>query len=142
MKSKIQILLFIFTTLLFLSCEEKENLNINKCNECVVISKDLYNKTTTNNYTINNVTLVGDLLTVKIGASGCNGESWKATLIDANQLLESYPIQRNVKILFENDEDCLAVFEKEFTFYIKELKENQSEAVLNLEGWDSQINYK
>ena len=133
--------IFIITLFIFLSCAEKTDTNIDICNECVIISENLFNNTQTNNYSIKNVVLVDNLLTITISASGCSGESWKATLVDANQILESDPIQRNTKILFENNEACLAVFEKDFTFDIQKLKENQSSIIINLEGWNTQINY-
>lgn len=110
-------------------------------NEIVSIDSNLYEKTKTNNYTITNVQLSGDLITIKISASGCSGGSWKAALVDANEILESQPVQRNIKLSLENNEACLAVFEKEFTFNIKMLKENYSEVLLNLKGWNTQINY-
>lgn len=125
----------------FLSCSEKSSIDFDLCNECVLIDENLYETTTINNYTINNATLTGDLLTVQIVASGCDGNSWKATFIDANEILESNPIQRNGRIRFENNEACLAVIGKEFTFNLKKLKENQQPIILNLDGWNTQINY-
>jgi hypothetical protein len=107
----------------------------------VIIDNTLYNSSKTGDFTVNNVLLNRDFLTIKIGASGCSGNSWKATLIGANQILESNPVQRNIRVIFENNEACLAVFEKEFTFNIKKLKEDESKIILNLEDWNTQINY-
>lgn len=132
--------LIIFLVTLF-SCEENSN-SINFQNESVVIDQNLYNQTFTNNYTITDVVLNDNLLTIKISSSGCSNNSWKAILIDANLVLESYPVQRNIKLALENNEACLAVFEQEFTFDISELKENFTEVHLNLEGWNSKIIYK
>ena len=50
-------------------------------------------------------------------------------------------MQRFIKIALVNDEDCLAMIQKEFTFNIKKLKENEPEILLNLQGWDTQIKY-
>lgn len=134
---------YIFTITLFVcfACSETEDNSFNLCNDCVVIDNDLYKNTATNNYTITDIQLNEDLLTIKISASGCDGNSWAATLIDANEIAESNPIQRFIKLSLENKELCLAVFEKEFTFNIKKLKENQSKIILNLEGWNKQIEY-
>ena len=136
-----KIFFIAFLNILFLACSASDTKDLNLCNKCVIIDNAIYNNTTTTNYTINNVTLSGDILTIKIAASGCSGNSWSATLIDANEVLESFPIQRNIKVHFKNTEACLAFFEKEFVFNIKKLKENKSEIILNLEGWHSQINY-
>jgi hypothetical protein len=131
----------IFICVMLISCPNSVDTDFNLCNECVIIDYRLYKSIKIANYTINNVRLNEDFLTLKISASGCSGNSWKATLIDANQILESYPIQRNISVLFENNETCTTVCEKEFTFHIKKLKVNQSKVILNLSGWVSQINY-
>ena len=134
-------LILIFSIFLFLSCDDK-NDKIEPQNESVIINNSLYNKTITNNYTITDVKLIGNALTIKISVSGCDGNSWEAILVDANEILESFPVQRNIKLALENKEACLAVFEKEFTFDISVLKEGFSEVNLNLKGWNTQINYK
>ncbi|MFK8059174.1 MAG: hypothetical protein AB8B78_03690 [Polaribacter sp.] len=135
------IFLIVFLTLL--GCSETEEEDFNSCtSNCVIIDNNLYKNTKTNNYTVSDVKLNGDLLTIKINASGCDGNSWQATLVDANEIAESNPVQRYIKLSLENKEACLAVFNKDFTFNIKKLKENQTEIILNLEGWKTHINYK
>ena len=107
----------------------------------MIIDSNLYNQSESNNYSITNVQLNGNNLTIRISSSGCSSDSWKAILIDANEILESYPVQRKIKLSLENNEACLAVFEKEFTFDISSLKEDYDTVLLNLKGWDTQINY-
>ena len=135
--------IFLFTISVFsiTSCSEKNN-DTDVQNDTVIINSNLYKVVKTNNYTITDVQLNGNKLTIKISSSGCSGNSWKAKLIDANEILESNPVQRNIKLSLENNEACLAVFEKEFEFNIQILKENFSEIILNLDGWNSQINYQ
>lgn len=134
-------LLIIFITFIGItSCNENITEPISQ-NESVFINNKLFAATTTNNYTITAVNLNGNLLSIKISSSGCSGESWKAVLVDANEILESYPVQRKIKIALENNEACLAIFKKEFTFDIGALKENFTEVILNLSGWNTQINY-
>jgi hypothetical protein len=137
MKKTLYFLIFSF---ILIACDEK-NDNTNLQNETVFIDNNLYQETTTNNYTITDVQLEGHLLTIKISSSGCSANSWKAILVDANEILESDPIQRNIKLSLENNEACLAVFEKQFTFDITILKEEFSEVIFNLEGWNHQIKY-
>lgn len=133
-------LLFLIASVFLLnSCDDKNDAIILEY-ESVVINNVLYNETI-NNYIITDVQLNENLLTIKISTSGCNSNNWKTVLIDANEILESFPIQRNIKLYLENNEACLAVFEKEFTFNISILKEGFSEIVLNLNGWNNQINY-
>lgn len=133
---------FLFLSLLLISCNEDNSDNSDiSYDESVIINNNIYKATVTNSYTITDVQLNGNLLTIKISSSGCDGNSWKAVLVDANEILESNPIQRNIKLSLENNEACLAVFEKEFTFDIRILKEGFSQVILNLEGWNTQINY-
>ena len=138
MKSKI-LIISVFLISIF-SCEENV-VSDDFRNESVIIDSNLYNQSESNNYSITNVQLNGDNLTIRISSSGCSSDSWKAILIDANEILESYPIQRKIKLSLENNEACLAVFEKEFTFDISSLKEDYDTVLLNLKGWDTQINY-
>ncbi|MGK0414842.1 MAG: hypothetical protein ACJA1B_003071 [Polaribacter sp.] len=133
-------LYFLFLSFVLIACDEKNNNN-NVQNETVFIDNNLYQETTTNNYTITDVQLDGHLLTIKISSSGCRENSWKAILVDANEILESNPIQRNIKLSLENYEACLAVFEREFTFDITILKEEFPEVIFNLEGWNHQIKH-
>lgn len=135
---KVKVLLGIIYFLCCIACNETIDDPILQ-NEAVVINSGLYNATNSNNYTITDVSVNANLLTLKISGSGCSGDSWKAVLVDANQILESYPIQRNIKLALENKEACLAVFEKEFTFDVSVLKENYTEIILNLDGWNAQI---
>lgn len=131
---------FLTLILVFISCDEA-NDNLEVLDGSVIINKSIYQETVTNNYTITDVKLEGNLLTIKISSSGCSGDSWKAILVDANEILESNPVQRNIKLALENKEACLAVFEKEFTFDISILTNDFSELFLNLEGWNSQLFY-
>lgn len=134
------LLILIASVFAFISCNDKNDAIILE-NETVIINTTLYNKTATNNYTITNVVLNGNLLTLTIASSGCGSESWTAVLIDANEILESEPIQRNIKLFLKNNEACLAYFERDFTFDISILKEGFSKVNLNLEGWNQQIIY-
>ena len=133
-------LILLSLILSFISCNDQNKLD-HLQNESVIINESLYKETNSNNYSISNATLNGDLLTIKISSSGCSADSWSAILIDANEVLESNPIQRNIKLSLENNEACLAVFESEFIFDIKILKEDFASIILNLEGWNTQINY-
>lgn len=137
MKKALIFTLFIFS---FIACTDNKEM-IDVQNESVIIDGNHYKQLETNNYTIVDVQLIGDLMKVKISSGGCDGSSWKATLVDANIIMKSYPAQRNIKLSLENTEMCFAIVEREFTFDIKVLKEGLSGVNLNLEGWNTQINY-
>ncbi|PQJ76843.1 hypothetical protein [Polaribacter glomeratus] len=129
--------LFVFS---FIFCTDNKEV-IDLQNKQVIIDNNRYKESETDNYTILDARLIGDVITIKISSGGCSGISWKAALIDANEILESNPVQRNIKLSLENTEMCFAIVEREFTFNIKVLKEGLSSVNLNLEGWNTQINY-
>lgn len=108
----------------------------------VIIDGNLYSNTTTNNYTITTVSIIENLLKIRIRSSGCSGDSWKATLIDANQILESLPGQRLLKLSLENNEECDAIFERNFVFDLTPLQIiDASQLILNLSKWNTPLNY-
>ncbi len=132
----------ILLSIIFSSCEEnKVNDLFNSNSNSVIIDNELFSYTTSENFSISNVELDNDLLKISIASSGCNGETFKTILIDANVILESLPPQRQIRLILEKNEDCEALISKTFTFDITPLKEHYSEVILNLEGWQNQIIY-
>lgn len=103
----------------------------------VIVNKNLYNKVKTDNYTIKNASQEGNILKVTLSAGGCDGNSWIVNLIDSSDILESDPIQRNIKIELQNNEVCEALITKEFIFDITKLKHNGKPVVLNLAKWEN-----
>jgi len=131
-------LILLFTAIvIFYSCSENNNEDF--MNKNIIINNELYKATNTTNYNIKNISIDGNLLRISVASSGCSGSTWKAILIDSGDIAESDPIQRSVKLALENKEACLAIFIREFTFDITVLKEQFSEIILNLDGWNSQI---
>lgn len=89
-----------------------------------------------------NVNLDGDCLTVNITTSGCDASSWVSTLIDSENIAESMPPQRYLKLTLYNNEDCLTVFEKVETFDLSVLQvEGTNEVILNIEGLPESVLY-
>lgn len=137
---RLKYIYLIFSVIVLMSCEENASEINTHAN--VIVDANLYQNTATDNYTIINTKVEGDFLTIKIGASGCSSESWKAILVDSSLILESYPPQRNIKLNLENNEACLAYFEVEYTFNVKSLTQNLTPVYFNLEGWNTQILYE
>ena len=108
----------------------------------LVIDNNTYNNTSTDNYTINNVSLTGDILRFSITASGCSSNSWTVNLVDSEDILESSPLQRKLKINLLNNELCLAIFTKTYEINIAELQvEGENKIHLNIEGLNEHIEY-
>lgn len=108
--------------------------------EDVIISADVYDQTNSNNYKIKRASIEGDILTMTIQSSGCEGSTWVSKLIDSGSVAESYPVQRFAKISLQNSEACLGIVTKELTFDITSLRV-EDQLYLNLEGWEEQLHY-
>jgi hypothetical protein len=131
--------LLLFTTFILLltfSCIEKMEETPGVLNKTILLSHNLYSQTDTKNYNIKTATVVGDSLFVEITASGCSGNSWKITLIDSEEVAESNPIQRFMKISLENTELCMAIFTKKVSFDLKPIRVSGEKSVcINLDNW-------
>lgn len=111
------------------------------CDDCVIVDKNLYNKTQTNNYDINEVKINGDCLEIRYSASGCSGSTWEVELIDLGAIAESNPVQRYVRLSLIDREDCEAYITKRASFNIVPLKVDDDELYLNIEGWEDLVLY-
>ena len=70
-----------------------------------------------------------------ITASGCDGSTWKARLVDKSVLACSDPAQGLAKINFENLEACQAAISKTFIFDLKPPRmKSRSKVSINLDG--------
>lgn len=135
------VILFLIALMLFASCEENNDLIDDDINGKVIINEEFYSKSTSGNYTINNVTLNGDLLTINISSSGCNGVSWKTTLVDSGIYLQTVPLQGSLKLVLENNEMCAAYITEDFTFNISSLR-TEIGTIYGIEGWNETIELK
>ena len=93
-------------------------------------------------YNISSVKIEGDCLEMEFSASGCSGSSWTWELYDQEVVMEFFPIQRNIKLVLDNKEACLAVFTQTTSFDLSPIQTSTYEEIrLNLEGWGEQLSY-
>lgn len=123
-------------------CDDDDNMSTAECGQPVIIDNAFYEKAVTDTFSLVDFDIVDDCLTVEVGASGCDSESWSLVLVDSGAIAESFPEQRNLKLIFTNDEACLAVFSQTRIFNLIELRvQGSNEVVLNIEGIPEAINY-
>lgn len=82
---------------------------------------------------------------INFSASGCDGNSWELVLIDADEILESLPLQRRLRLSLNNQELCLAVIDQELSFDISNIQLDESgeiELNFNNNTTDSSILYQ
>ncbi|WP_075591314.1 hypothetical protein [Labilibacter marinus] len=137
-------LTYLLIALAFIACDEEGCDCVppppNAGNH-VIISADEYKNTPADDLTIIDAVIYNDSIHIKYGASGCDGSSWLIALFDADEILESNPEQRNIRLAFKNEEMCDAYFTKEISFDIKALQIESDKIYLNLQGWDKQLLY-
>lgn len=71
-------------------------------------------------------------MVIKFTASGCSGDSWEVRLIDSEEVLESLPPQRNLRLSLKNQEDCHAMITKTMSFNLANLKVKGNQVLLNI----------
>ena len=81
-------------------------------------------------------------LKINFSSGGCNGDTWELKLIDSEDILESYPPQRNLRLSLKNEELCEAYITKELTFDISNLQVDGNKVQLNLTNSDKNILYE
>ena len=139
MKNMYLILSVLF---LFTGCGEEEAKQQEKnCND-VIINSEQYNNSQTDSFELIKLIVENECLKISVRyGGGC--EEVFAKLIDSEDLFESNPVQRNLRIVFTDNDECEALVEKDFHFNISNLRvENESEIKLNFEGSDLSYIYQ
>lgn len=133
--------MFCFMNIL---CEnENDNIVDMNCDFVAVIDKTKYDNLETASFEFISAKIVDGCLAIKIGASGCSGDTWNFDLVDSGAVAESSPEQRFLKFQLINDEACLAYFERTVLVDLTPLQINGSnEIILNLEDLETPLNYK
>lgn len=130
--------------LLSLSCkvDDLPENYLGPCDKPAVVSQELYNSSSIENYSINKASITGDCLILEVVASGCDGENWEMELYDHASIAESNPAQRRVKVVLETAELCSAMVIKEVSFDLTPLRTSADEILLDLAGWEELLLYE
>ncbi len=116
--------------------------NNSSCGKKVVISSEKYKNGASDHLSIIDAVIKGDSLHIEFGSSGCDGSTWEVCLFDADEILESNPEQRNIRLSLKNEEMCDAYFKKKVAFDISPLQTQSDKIALNLKDWNKQLLYK
>ena len=139
-----KILFLTLIGLAILSCsKDDDNENPVNCDFETLISTEQYANAPSDQLNVNSIEINGNCLKINFSASGCDGNSWEVKLIDSEQIMKSNPLQRNLRLSLENNEDCTAVLGKTLTFDISELQIlDDNQVYLNITNSDDQILYE
>ncbi|MEM6830822.1 MAG: hypothetical protein AAF551_09925 [Bacteroidota bacterium] len=112
------------------------------CPDKIKLSAEKY-AGSTGFYTIVSASVSGDCLEITYSSSGCDGSSWVTEVVDSEQVAESIPPQRRVKLLLENKELCQAVFTKSVYVDLSPIRVSAAnEITLSVEGFEGPISYR
>ena len=145
MKNRILIISILLLGIFACSNNDDNNNNNDEISNCdleTVISPELYANAPNDFIAINSIEIIEDCLIIDYGASGCSGDTWEIMLVDSGDILESEPLQRNLRVSLNNSELCLAYFTKETTFDISNIQVDGNQVLLNIENYDTQILYE
>lgn len=112
------------------------------CDAEIVVSENKFNNAVEQYGSIISAEINGDCLTIEYGASGCDGSTWETALYDAGVVMESFPVQRNIRFSVINNEDCDAYFTKQVSFDLRTIQvTSEGEVRLNLDNFADQLSY-
>ena len=123
------------------SCNDNDENNAPSCDATVIISNAQFNNANSNIFDVNDIEIIGDCLVANISASGCDGETWVVNLIDSENILESSPPQRLIRLTLINQEACLAFITREVSFDITDLQVDGDQVQLNLVNTNDSVLY-
>ncbi|MEY8848116.1 hypothetical protein AB9K26_04840 [Psychroserpens sp. XS_ASV72] len=122
-------------------CDD-DDMQVSNCGQPAVIDSAFFDNAVSAEFNLVDFDLNDDCLTVEIGASGCDGSTWSLVLVDSGAVAESSPEQRFLKLVFTNDESCLAVFTQTRVFNLSNLRvEGSNQIVLHIEGLPESLDY-
>ncbi len=146
MKSFFSSLLFLFGILLS-GCNKSQDVTIDSplpstCDTPVVVDADLYENAPADEFQFQSVIIDGSCLKVIVRyGGGC--EEVVFQLIDASAIMESFPIQRNIRLSLEDNDQCKALITQELFYDLTSLQvEGNSKIILNLQGFQGSLTYQ
>lgn len=138
-----KIVTLLIIGLLILNCSDSDdNKNSTPCDFVTIVSAEQYKNAPAAPLKINRVEITENCLKIYFSAGGCNGDTWKLKLIDSEDILESHPAQRTLRLSLKNEEDCFAMITKELTFDISNLQVDGNRVQLNITNYESSILYE
>lgn len=140
MKFKITFLIFIIT--FTISCNSNDNINNYLENSDVIrVNTDLFINSPNDDFEIINASISNNNLNLTIEYSGGCGNIYY-DLVTSDDYLETNPIQKNIRLAFDDKDNCEAGVEVKLSFDLTQIQVSDSNLIiLNLDKWESQIEY-
>jgi hypothetical protein len=139
---RILIACFCFILLLMNTQCDDDDFDYVPCDQTVVIDDSFFESAQTREYEFNSLEISDSCLFVNISASGCDGNSWSLVLVASDDVGDSFPEQRYLKLVFTNNEACLAIVSQGRSFDLRPIQVGgANEIILNIEGFTESLTY-
>lgn len=139
---KLTMTLCCFTFLLMnTQCDDEDEIQA-PCGQTVVVDSGFFETAESDLYELIDVQIIGNCLNVSVSASGCDGNTWSLVLVDSGSVSESLPEQRDLRLVFSNEEICQAVVTQERSFDLNAIRIiGTNEIILNIDSFPEPLNY-
>lgn len=139
--NKIFLLIILSLGVLLSACEKEDDNNSSNFN-FVIVDANLYNNVSSDEFDLHHAEIIDDSIKITIRYGGGCGDV-EVKLFDSGAIMESLPVQRNIRISFLDNDHCEAYLTEEFSFNLTSVRvDNENQVVLNLNGWDEQLLYE
>lgn len=118
------------------------NNNSAVCEQEIIPDSELYHNGPDDEFEFISAEIVNNcLLTTVEYSGGCGGAVFE--LYDAEQLLESYPPQKRIRLSLQDDDPCEALVREDLSFDLSPINEvGYNTIILNLQGWSDKLTYE
>ena len=141
MKSKITFLIFI--TIFMISCnnDDDNSSSLLESLDVIRVEENLFVNAPNDGFEIINASISDNNLNITIVYGGGCGNIYY-DLVTGNDYLETIPIQKNIRLAFDDKDNCEAGIELELSFDITQIQLSSTDSIiLNLDKWEDQIEY-
>ena len=141
MKSKITFLIFITTFMISCNNDDDNSSSLLESLDVIRVEENLFVNSPNDGFEIINASISDNNLNITIVYGGGCGNIYY-DLVTGNDYLETIPIQKNIRLAFDDKDNCEAGIELELSFDITQIQLSSTDSIiLNLDKWEDQIEY-
>jgi hypothetical protein len=141
MKSKITFLIFITAFMIGCNSDDDNVRSSLENSNVILVDEDLFLNAPNDEFEIIVASISDNNLNITLFYGGGCGNIYY-DLVTGNDYLETTPIQKNIRIAFDDKDNCEAGIELELSFDLTQIQvSNTDRIILNLDNWEDQIEY-
>ena len=136
-------LVFVFCSLLSLSAWTGDDGGSKTCDENVLVDVFFFENGPSMSLEITKMKINQYCLEISFNSSGCNGDTWVVKLVDSDEVSQTTPSQRMLRLSLSSEELCEAIVEKTISFDLTSIQiQVNNQVLLTIANNDSKILYE